>query len=113
MVKQTIKQSIKQAQLNNQNQLSLPAKIKRKQQRLEYLKTHSKNQPKWNNKLSKLLQVKVYVCQKELLQMRADLEALKISSDKIVVSEKLEMFFKLAKIFKPWLTEEIDDLLKK
>ena len=101
------------AQTTDPNQLSLPARIKRKQNKLNSAEKHLKTLPKNNNKLSKRLQVKIYTHRKQLAQMQALLESLEKNSGKIIISEKLEMFFKLAKIFKPWLTEEIDDLLKK
>lgn len=102
---------------SNPNTLSAPAKITRQKNRVEYMERHLKQFqecPKiinrGNLKLTKKLELHVLVEQKNLRVLIKDLEEKK--KQKIVISEKLEMLMKIAKGLQPWLSEEIDDLIK-
>ena len=107
---------------SNPNTLSASAEITRQKNRVEYMERHLKEYqecPKIINrgnpktrffKTAKKLELHVAIEQKKLRVLIKDLEEKK--KQKIVISEKLEMLMKIAKGLKPWLSEEIDDLIK-
>lgn len=109
-----MKKSIK----SNLSHLSISSQIIRQQNRIEYMERHIKEYaecPKLINrrttKALKKYELVLCIEQKELRRLKKILEAEK-QSGKICISERLETLFKIAKGLKPWLSKEIDDLIK-